>query len=146
MNSGGTENTGPGEQPPGSCCVVGYGNAQRRDDGLGPYVINKLSQVLGQGAGVLLMARDQLDPDLVEDLRDAGEIILVDATIDYLPDGWQRFPWRPGWMRPRTSPTSSGLNTCWALLAGFITKSPPAGWFPFKARISAWGGGFRPPA
>jgi len=72
---------------PEGCYIVGYGNRQRRDDGVGPYVLEKLRGVLEQKKGVCLLAFPQLSVDLVEDLREAERILFVDASIDDLEDG-----------------------------------------------------------
>jgi hydrogenase maturation protease len=91
MNCGGIENKSPAlGSPPGLCCIVGFGNARRRDDGLGPHVVGALARTLGEGAGLRFMVREQLEPDLAEDLREADEIILVDATVERLPEGWRK--------------------------------------------------------
>ena len=74
-----------------ACWIVGYGNRQRRDDGIGPYVVEKLKGTLEQKKGVRLLAVPQLGADLVEDLREADQILFVDATIDN-PEGGRK--WR----------------------------------------------------
>ena len=70
-----------------ACWIVGYGNRQRRDDGIGPYVVEKLKGALEQKKGVRLLAVPQLGADLVEDLREADRLLFIDATIDNLEGG-----------------------------------------------------------
>jgi len=74
-----------------ACWILGYGNRQRRDDGIGPYIVEKLKGALEQKNGVRLLALPQLRADLVEDLREADRILFVDATIDN-PEGGRK--WR----------------------------------------------------
>jgi len=84
----GTKAAGPDLTAPGLCCIVGYGNRHRRDDGLGPRVVAMLDEALEVKERVRLLTRHQLEPDLVEELQKAGLIILVDASAEPLPGGW----------------------------------------------------------
>ena len=74
--------------PPSEDCknawIIGYGNDQRCDDGVGPYVIELLNNRLGKEAGIKLAAYHQLQAELAEDLADAKLIIMIDATADPL--------------------------------------------------------------
>ncbi len=70
-----------------ACWIVGYGNRERRDDGIGPYIVEKLKGVLEQKKGVHLLALPQLSADLVGDLQAADRIVFIDATIDNPEDG-----------------------------------------------------------
>ena len=69
------------------CWIVGYGNRQRRDDGVGPYVVEKLRAVLSQKKRVCLLTLSQLSADLVGDLHQADRILFIDASINELKDG-----------------------------------------------------------
>lgn len=81
----------PEEAHSGSLWIIGYGNPQRRDDGLGPYVINLLEERLEGRPGIETLALHQLVPELVEDLKNAGRVLLIDAALEETPPGWQ---WR----------------------------------------------------
>ena len=72
--------------------IIGYGNPHRKDDGIGPYVVEQLSRELGKGTGISLRSLHQLDPVLAEELQDAEVLILVDATVEPLKRGlrWTR--------------------------------------------------------
>ena len=70
-----------------ACWIVGYGNRERRDDGIGPYIVEKLKGVLEQKKGVRLLALPQLSADLAGDLQAADRILFIDATIDDLEGG-----------------------------------------------------------
>ncbi len=90
MNCVGTEPLPADLTADGFCCIVGYGNSQRRDDGLGPRVAAALKEALEVSKkGVRLILRHQLEPDLAEELSVASEVILVDATAERLPRGWR---------------------------------------------------------
>ena len=75
-----------------STWIIGYGNPHRRDDGIGPYVVEQLSRDLGDRAGIPLRALHQLDPVLAEEVQGAEALILVDATVEPLERGlrWTR--------------------------------------------------------
>lgn len=72
--------------------IIGYGNPLRRDDGIGPYVVEQLSADLGEGSGIVLRSLHQLDPVLAEEVQGAKVLILVDATVEPLERGlrWSR--------------------------------------------------------
>jgi hydrogenase maturation protease len=72
--------------------VLGYGNVNRQDDGIGLYVINEIAQRLGhqpinpQDEGLLCLGESldltfvpQLVPELAEILASYDEVYLVDA-------------------------------------------------------------------
>ena len=59
--------------------VIGFGNAMRRDDGVGP---RAASAVAGWGLpGVEALALHQLTPELAEPLASAGLAVFVDARL-----------------------------------------------------------------
>jgi hydrogenase maturation protease len=70
-----------------TCWIIGYGNPQRRDDGIGPSIVNRLKGVLNHKKTVGLLAVHQLGADQVEELQDAARILFVDATINALKGG-----------------------------------------------------------
>jgi hydrogenase maturation protease len=64
--------------------VVGYGNALRGDDGVGP----RVAELLAAGEqlpGARIEARHQLTPELAEDIAAARLVVLVDAASDGAP-------------------------------------------------------------
>lgn len=67
--------------------IIGYGNPQRRDDGIGPYVANQLNTFMKHKKGVRILTLNQLEPDLLNKLRHADFIIFVDATMDEVEVG-----------------------------------------------------------
>lgn len=69
--------------------IIGYGNQQRRDDGIGPYIIARLDQILRGKQGIRTLAVHQLGPELLPELRDAALIIFVDAAMNEFKGGWQ---------------------------------------------------------
>lgn len=76
MNSGGTDAgiAGPGS---GGMLVIGYGNALRGDDGVGPAVAERVG-ALGL-SGVRGEVLHQLTPELAGDVAEAGTVVFVDA-------------------------------------------------------------------
>lgn len=75
--------------------IIGYGNPQRRDDGIGSCIVERLRCILMDEEKITVRAVHQLDPVLMEELQSADRIFLVDATVDELEDGWQRVRVRP---------------------------------------------------
>lgn len=77
---------------PESLCIVGYGNRERRDDGVGPWVVEGLRNQALPSDRVRLLVRPQLDPDLLDELSQADTAILVDASVERLEGGisWTR--------------------------------------------------------
>jgi hydrogenase maturation protease len=75
-----------------STWIIGYGNPHRKDDGIGPYVVEQLSADLEEGWGIGLRSLHQLDPVLAEEVQGAELLILVDATVEPLESGlrWTR--------------------------------------------------------
>ena len=78
----------PAEKPKlHSTWIIGYGNPHRKDDGIGPYVIEHLSADFGKGTGIALRSLHQLDPVLAEEVQGAEVLIFVDATVEPLERG-----------------------------------------------------------
>ena len=87
-----------------SIWIVGYGNPHRKDDGIGPYVVEQLSHDLGDGPGIGLLSLHQLDPVLAEEVQAAEVLILVDATVEPLERGLQ-------WTRVQPTQDLSACDT-----------------------------------
>jgi hydrogenase maturation protease len=64
--------------------VIGYGNALRGDDGVGPCVATHLASTLN-GAPVRALAIHQLLPELAEPISQAALVIFVDACVGSPP-------------------------------------------------------------
>lgn len=73
----------------GGICIVGFGNRQRRDDGIGPFIVERLKAMNTMPEKLRFMVAPQLTLDLVDDLRSADAIFFVDATISPLEKGWR---------------------------------------------------------
>jgi len=80
-------------------CIIGYGNPFRRDDGIGAFVAERVRTALGRKARVLTF--HQLDPVVLDEVRDCDLVILVDATVENLGKGMR---WR------RVHPEGSGFS------------------------------------
>jgi hydrogenase maturation protease len=72
--------------------VIGYGNVLRRDDGVGPVVIDRLRARLGARPGIDLIAAHQLLPEMCDDLVAARLVVFIDACVDQPPGSlrWRR--------------------------------------------------------
>ncbi len=68
---------------------MGFGNRQRRDDGIGPFIVERLKAMNTMPEKLRFMVAPQLTLDLVDDLRSADAIFFVDATISPLEKGWR---------------------------------------------------------
>lgn len=73
-------------------CIVGYGNPQRGDDGLGPLVVKRVRAGMGPRPGLRFFTFQQLGEELPDAIAEANLLILVDATVEDLPQGifWRR--------------------------------------------------------
>jgi hydrogenase maturation protease len=69
---------------PSGVLVVGYGNALRTDDGIGPAVAARLAED-SRLAGVDVRSAHQLTPELALDASGASLLVLVDAAADVPP-------------------------------------------------------------
>lgn len=65
--------------------VVGYGNELRSDDGVGPWVVERLSERC-KDPGVEFLACHQLLPEHAEPVSRSKRVIFIDAAAD-LPPG-----------------------------------------------------------
>jgi hydrogenase maturation protease len=64
--------------------VIGYGNALRTDDGVGPLAASLLAHDI-RARGIRIMQRHQLTPELAIDLAAATRVVLIDARA---PERW----------------------------------------------------------
>lgn len=110
-----------------STWIIGYGNPHRKDDGIGPYVVERLSAELGEATGIGLRSLHQLDPVLAEEVRGAEVLILVDATVEPLESGWR-------WTRVQPKKDLSACDTHYLQPSAFagllesLYKESPAMW------------------
>ena len=83
---GGVEATGgQGPRPRGAAVVIGIGNPLRGDDGAGLVVASLVAQSAPDGVRVLAFEREPLD--LLEELRGAEAVWLIDAVTSGDPPG-----------------------------------------------------------
>lgn len=64
--------------------VVGYGNALRTDDGLGWHAAQRLGED-PRLAGVTILQRHQLVPELALDISAADLVVFIDASTSLAP-------------------------------------------------------------
>lgn len=72
-------------------CVIGFGNPQRRDDGIGPYILSRLDAAFARTKAVRTISCRQLVPELVEEIEMVDLLLLVDASAAQVANGWE---WR----------------------------------------------------
>lgn len=107
-------------------CMVGYGNPQRGDDGVGPLVVERLRARMGARAGVRFFTCRQLGDELLEAVGKASLVILVDASVEDLPGGvrWSKVEPRAA-LTPFTHHMNPG-TLLWLIQAE--TGSTPETW------------------
>ena len=81
--------------PPIEFVIIGYGNPQRRDDGIGPYIVDRLRPIFKHRRNVHLLVRHQLEPGIIDTLKIADRILFVDASAEALAEGRQWAEVRP---------------------------------------------------
>jgi hydrogenase maturation protease len=64
----------------GGMWIIGFGNRHRRDDGIGPYVVEELKKRFDDAAGINMASLHQLAPELAEDICNATGVVFVDAA------------------------------------------------------------------
>lgn len=63
--------------------IVGFGNTLRGDDGLGPYIVERLQDMpVPRGMAVRTIVLPQLDVAMIPEVCEADLVILVDARAD----------------------------------------------------------------
>ncbi len=72
-----------------SVCVIGFGNPQRRDDGIGPYILSRLDGAFAGTEVVRTISCHQLVPELLEETEAADLLLFIDASTVQVPGGWQ---------------------------------------------------------
>jgi hydrogenase maturation protease len=130
----------------GPLWIIGYGNPQRRDDGLGPYVITALEERLEGRPGIETLALHQLVPELVEDLKNAGRVILIDAALEETSPGWH---WRNVEPELISWPSlSHGVSpgVLLGLLRSFYEKNPETWLISIQGEEFDFGEGLSPKA
>lgn len=75
--------------------VLGIGNSLRGDDGVGPWIADRLSVELSECPHVCIKTCQQLTPELAADLADVSRVIFVDAAVDISPGTWRVEPLKP---------------------------------------------------
>jgi hydrogenase maturation protease len=69
--------------------VVGFGNPQRRDDGIGAFIVSQLKSALKSDDKIGFLTVRHPEPSIVAELQGADQILFVDATMKALTSGWQ---------------------------------------------------------
>ena len=64
------------------CLLIGFGNTLRRDDGLGPYIVDSIAVESYCGMEVRKISIPQIDLILADDLSKVDLALFVDSRID----------------------------------------------------------------
>ena len=64
--------------------IIGIGNTLRRDDGIGVVTVERLNETL-HDSGVEILIRQQLTPELAQDISEADKVIVIDADQGETP-------------------------------------------------------------
>lgn len=106
--------------------IVGYGNPQRGDDGVGPLVVQRLRASLGPRPWLRFFIFQQLEEGLLDELGNASLLILVDASAE---QSGEEVRWRRLTPKPSPSPFSHHMDPAMLLwLAGLATGCSPEAW------------------
>lgn len=70
---------------PTGCLVLACGNTLRSDDGVGPWLCERVEIDFEADPEVRVIARQQWTPDLAEDIAASRTVIFVDCTLDAPP-------------------------------------------------------------
>jgi hydrogenase maturation protease len=93
-----------------SALVLGIGNSLRGDDGVGPWIAERLSIELTGCPQVCIKSCQQLTPELAADLADVSLVIFVDAAVDLSPGTWRVEPLKRD--ASASSPISHSASPC----------------------------------
>jgi hydrogenase maturation protease len=64
--------------------IIGIGNTLRRDDAIGVVTAERLGETM-QGPHVEILIRQQLTPELAQDISEADKVIMIDADQGKTP-------------------------------------------------------------
>ncbi len=106
-------------------CVIGLGNPDRGDDGLGHAALRLLAGTVA--ADITLLQRNAAGPGLLDDWRDFDKVILVDAAAGPNPGQIHRLEaTSPGLPMPLAPGSTHGLGLAETLaLAKALGRLPP---------------------
>lgn len=76
--------------------IVGVGDSRRRDDGIGPYIVERLEAILNISDAFRFFSVPGLTFDILGELQSADGAILIDSTADILEQGWRCATVMPG--------------------------------------------------
>lgn len=126
--------------------VVGYGNMQNRDDGIGPFVVERLAGVLHVADAFRFLTLPRLSPAFAMELQYASGVIFVVATEDVLAGGWHCKEVLP---EPHVSTVKTNCLNPESLLGltrSLYNKQPPAWVFLVQGERFGIGSGITPAA
>jgi len=78
----------PGKTGSLEVLIIGYGNPNREDDGIGHYAVDRLKKRLGHIPAIDFLTLHQLTPDLVETIQQYDVVVFIDATVESAGNGF----------------------------------------------------------
>jgi hydrogenase maturation protease len=124
--------------------IIGYGNAHRRDDGIGPYVVNRLYPYLGGIPWVRMKSVSMLDPLLVLQMDKAKSILFIDASATYLKTGSYWVEVIPEMYCSTCLSHHIPPSFFLGILHAFLRRCPPAWLITIQGDDFGLGGGLTP--
>jgi hydrogenase maturation protease len=73
---------------PSGVLIVGVGNRQYRDAGIGPFIVEKLEMILHVSETFKFLITPHLTFDLLNEMRFVGLVVFIDAIAENLENGW----------------------------------------------------------
>lgn len=122
--------------------VIGYGNSLRRDDGVGPRVVEAVEAL--NLPGVHTLVSQQLSPEQAEPIARARRVIFVDAALDDL-SGIRLRKLEPGQITQLMA-HAADPGTMLALARDVFGRAPEAWWLTIPAVYLGFGTDFSPEA
>jgi len=62
--------------------IIGLGNELRSDDGIGIWLVKRLREIFKNNSIIKFYTLPQLYPELIEEVKDAEWIFIIDASIE----------------------------------------------------------------
>jgi len=129
-----------------ACFIVGYGNRQRRDDGIGPHMVERLRGAAANLKQVHLLSLPHLAFDTAEDLRAADLVLFVDASVARLAGGrsWRKLKPDMRWLPYLTHHVQPAFLL--GLMEQMYGRTAPAWLVSVQGRDFGYGEGLSPEA
>lgn len=75
--------------------IIGVGDRQRRDDGIGPFIVERLEKILHIAETFRFLTVPRLTLQIADEIHSAGVLIFFGSTVEILKEGWRCAPLVP---------------------------------------------------